>query len=102
MKYNMPVKLFTVSTIPNGVGGFSKQEELFGTIKGYLTPAKISTFMSENGLLNYSTRKVFTKAEIPDNINIEYIEYAGVKYHVINFADYGKIKMFEIEVSGIG
>lgn len=102
MKYNMKVNLYSVESAPNGLGGFTKKESLVATIDGYLTPEKTTTLMSENRLITYVTRKVFTKAQIPDNVSIEYVEYQGKKYHVIAFADYGKIKMFEVEVSGIG
>ena len=100
MKYNQKMDLCCVVAEPNGMGGYTRTEEKVATINGYATPEKIETAISDGRLITIGTRKFFTKDQIPDNV--EYIIFDGMTYHVINFADYGKVKMFETEVIGNG
>lgn len=105
MRYDKEIKLYQSLKESNGMGGFEKVNVHLLTINGYATPIKINTTFTNGMLITQHTTKVFTKDKEPNNIHfqdIDYLEYDGIVYHVLFYADFGKVKMFEVEVNGNG
>lgn len=105
MRYDKAINLYQSLKEPNGMGGFEKVNILILTINGYATPTKIQTLYTNSMLVTKQTIKVFTKDAEPDNIHfkdIDLLEYDGTLYSVLYYADFGKVRMFEVEVNGHG
>ena len=105
MRYDKPINLYQSLKEPNGIGGFEKVNVLIKSILGYATPIKTQTIYSNGMLVTKQTIKVFTKEKEAENFsfkNIDFIEYDGTTYNVLNYADFGKVRMFEVEVNGNG
>lgn len=101
MKYDKSVDLYQREKIPNGIGGFTKEDTLKLTINGYATPIKIQTILSNGMLITKQTIKIFTKDEPTNEVDfskIDFLKYNGQMYNVVYYADFGKVRMFEVEV----
>ena len=105
MRYDKQINLYQSLKVENGIGGFVKENVLIKSILGYATPIKIQTILSNGMLVTKQTIKVFTKEKETNNVSfkeIDYIEYDGTTYNVLFYADFGKVRMFEVEVNGNG
>lgn len=103
MRYDKEIKLYQTLKEPNGIGGFEKVNVHLVTIKGYATPVKINTTFTNGMLISQRTTKIFTKDAEPEFVSfedIDILEYNGKTYNVLFYANFGKVKMFEVEVNG--
>lgn len=94
MRFNTKAEIYVSNPIPNGYGGFNKDISLFGVIDVALTPTHLDTRFVGSALYHVVTCKLFTKTELPDNI--EHVIVGGRTFKVDMHNDLGKMHMLSL------
>lgn len=96
MKYDKKIDIIGESRVSDGMGGWEVTQAVLSTVDAFTTPVKAEVAMREYGIVTTTAMKVFTKESIP-NTNVR-LKQGEINYRIIQYADFGKIKMILVEV----
>lgn len=102
MIYNETAKIYTVSEVSDGMGGYNEEMELKAEIPCKVAPFTVRTVNSAGLIITKSRNKLFTqKKDYLDDIYSDYyIEYKGIIYNKLSVMDAGKCLIIEMETIG--
>ena len=103
MKYDKKVEIIKTGKVSDGMGGWIEGgETIVKTIDSFITPLKASVALKEYGISSTTTIKLFTKDSLPIRNDGKFLDLSlkvkDDKYKIIDFADFGKIKMLYLEL----
>lgn len=103
MKFDKTVTLSTTSKTPDGMGGWTTTPAYVGSIAAFTTPVKSEVLLKEYGIVSTSALKLFTKDQVPmrdSNGKKQTVTVTlenGMAYKILQYADFGKIRMVLVE-----
>ena len=99
MNYNESAKIYTVSEVPDNMGGYNQERVLVATIQCKVAPYTVREVNSAGLLITYSRNKLFTQNKtFVDDIYSDYlIEYKGIIYRKVTIMDANKCLIIEME-----
>jgi hypothetical protein len=102
MIYNETAKIYTVSEVSDGMGGYEEQMEFKAEIPCKVAPFTVRTVNSAGLIITKSRNKLFTQEKdyLDDIYSDYYIEYKGVLYNKLSVMDAGKCLISEMETIG--
>lgn len=102
MIYNETAKIYTVSEVSDGMGGYNEEMDEKATIPCKVAPFTVRTVNSAGLIITKSRNKLFTQEKdyLDDIYSDYYIEYKGVLYNKLSVMDAGKCLIIEMETIG--
>ena len=103
MKFDKRATLKTSTRVSDGIGGWVISPAIIGTIDVFTTPVKSEVLLKGYGIVSTSALKLFTKSIVPmkdsngKKQTITVVLENGIEYRIIQYADFGKIKMVLVE-----
>lgn len=102
MIYNETAKIYTVSEVSDGMGGYNEEMDVKAEIPCKVAPFTVRTVNSAGLIITKSRNKLFTQEKdyLDDIYSDYYIEYKGVLYNKLSVMDAGKCLIIEMETIG--
>ncbi|MEB6213523.1 hypothetical protein MXL49_16705 [Enterococcus casseliflavus] len=104
MKYDQKAQILISSSTSDGMGGWIPDTEVIvQTLDSFLTPVRASVMAQEYGVSTPLGMKMFTKSEVilnKENLlkqDVTVLTPDQSKYKLVEYTDFGKIKMFVLE-----
>lgn len=103
MKFDKVATLKTATRASDGIGGWTTTPVVIGTVDVFATPVKSEVMLREYGIVSTSALKLFTKGVFPvrdaegKKQTITVTLENGMEYRIIQYADFGKIRMVLVE-----
>lgn len=103
MKYDKKAEIIKVEKISDGMGGWIEGvETVLSTVDAFTTPLKASVATKEYGISSTTSIKLFTKFDLGITNDGKFLDVSvkinNLKYKIIDYADFGKIKMMYLEL----
>lgn len=103
MKFDKVATLNTETRTSDGIGGWVTAPVVVGIVDVFTTPVKSEVLLKEYGIVSTSALKLFTKGLFPmkdakgKKQTVTVTLENGMEYRIIQYADFGKIRMVLVE-----
>lgn len=96
MKFDKKMNIIGETKVSDGMGGWTTQPDVIGSIQTFTTPVKAEIMLKEYGIVSTTSLMVFTKDNIPNQF--VQLQYGEIKYKILQVSDFGKYRRFLVEV----
>lgn len=96
MKFDKKIDVLGETRVEDGMGGWEVTKGVIDTIKAFTTPVKAEIMLKEHGIVSTTAMKVFTKDHLPNEF--VQLQYNEKEYRILQYADFGKVRMILVEV----
>lgn len=94
MRMNKLMDVIHPIRVPDGIGGFTEQDELLGRIYSHIVPMTSEAMNTEYGVSTNKGSKIISKDDVPDN---HYLECEQCRYKILKKIDTSRLKIYLVE-----